>query len=186
MGALKAALDQTILYARELTDRPTSAVEYVFLLTKSAHYFWDAAAVSRQGAIPAGTLAAKGSATRQSQNGVNARPPEYKEYSGTRNFRNSDLFFDSLNAPHGLICDADGNPLALDVNPAAYADAHFATFSPALVEPLVRAGTSERGCCANCGAPWVRAVKKETRPNAPSAYRQVPMAMGCIERSVAA
>ncbi|HEY2417391.1 MAG TPA: DNA methyltransferase, partial [Steroidobacteraceae bacterium] len=29
------------------TDRPTSAIEYVFMLTKSARYFWDAGAVKR-------------------------------------------------------------------------------------------------------------------------------------------
>ena len=199
-------------------DRPTSAIEYVYLLTKSgsatywvhrdkpgtrskpdpdyrwvhqktreemsvmpadwdthAHvrklwrrinlwegrdYFWDAAAVSRQGAVPAGTRAAKGSNVRSELKDVNGRPPEYWDYTGTRNFRNSDLFFDSLNAPYGLICDADGNPLALDVNPAAYAESHFATFPAALVVPLVKASTSERGCCVKCGAPWVRTTDR--------------------------
>jgi DNA methylase len=135
------------------TDRPTSAIEYVYLLTKSPRYFFDAQAVAREGAIPAGTLAAKGSAERAKH--ANGRPPEYAVYSGTRNFRNSDLFFDSLEPPYGMIL-SDGEPLALDVNPAAFADAHFATFPPGLVEPLIRAGTSERGCCAACGAPWVR------------------------------
>lgn len=33
---------------------------------------------------------------------------------------------------------------------------HFAVFPQALVEPCVLAGTSEAGCCATCGAPWVR------------------------------
>jgi hypothetical protein len=78
----------------------------------------------------------------------------------SRNFRNSDLFFDSLTEPYGLITDAAGLPVALDVNPAAFADAHFATFPPALVSPLVRAATSERGCCAVCGAPWERVVER--------------------------
>ncbi len=36
---------------------------------------------------------------------------------------------------------------------------HFATFPPALVEPMVRAGTSERGVCPECGAGWVRVVE---------------------------
>jgi DNA modification methylase len=30
------------------------------------------------------------------------------------------------------------------------------TFPPKLVEPCVKAGTSERGCCPECGAPWER------------------------------
>ncbi len=81
-----------------------------------------------------------------------------------RNFRNSDLFYASLAAPHGLICGADGEPLALDVNPAGFAEAHFATFPPRLIEPLIKAGSSEKGCCPACGAPWVREVEITDRP----------------------
>jgi len=33
-------------------------------------------------------------------------------------------------------------------------------FPPALVEPCIKAGTSERGCCPECGAPWERVVEK--------------------------
>jgi len=29
-----------------------------------------------------------------------------------------------------------------------------------LVEPCIKAGTSERGCCQECGAPWRRVVEK--------------------------
>ena len=43
---------------------------------------------------------------------------------------------------------------------APFRGAHFATFPPALVEPCIRAGTSERGCCAGCGAPWVRTTER--------------------------
>lgn len=143
-----------------VTDRPSSAIEYVFQFAKSSAYYWDAEAVKIAGALPAGTKGGKASAARAGETGVNSRPAEYATYSGTRNFRNSDLFFSSLEAPHGLLTDADGNPLALDVNTAAFAEAHFATFPPNLVEPLIKAATSERGCCAACGAPWVRLVEK--------------------------
>jgi site-specific DNA-methyltransferase (adenine-specific) len=57
-----------------------------------------------------------------------------------RNFRNSDLFFDSLEAPYGLISNDDGVPIALDVCPQPFKDAHFATFPPNLVLPLLKAG----------------------------------------------
>jgi hypothetical protein len=40
----------------------------------------------------------------------------------------------------------------------AYPGSHFATYPTALVERCIKAGTSERGCCAQCGAPWVRQV----------------------------
>jgi hypothetical protein len=37
------------------------------------------------------------------------------------------------------------------------------------VERCIRAGTSERGCCAACGAPWVRQIEVDYRKNRPSA-----------------
>ena len=40
-----------------------------------------------------------------------------------------------------------------------YSGAHFATFPPDLVEPMILAGTSARGCCPVCGAPWERVVE---------------------------
>ena len=40
----------------------------------------------------------------------------------------------------------------------SFPEAHFATFPPSLVERPIKAGTSERGCCATCGAPWERVV----------------------------
>jgi len=93
-----------------------------------------------------------------------------------RNLRNSDFYFDSLDLAieatraelahlthlrerGGLLLSGD-EPLALDVNPQALADAHFASFPEKLVAPLIQAGTSEWGCCAECGAPWVRVVEK--------------------------
>ncbi len=33
---------------------------------------------------------------------------------------------------------------------------HFATFPEKLVQPCIKAGTSEKGCCPECGSPWVR------------------------------
>ena len=45
----------------------------------------------------------------------------------------------------------------------AYSEAHFATFPAELAERCIRAGTSERGCCAACGKPWVRVVERHVR-----------------------
>jgi DNA modification methylase len=61
-----------------------------------------------------------------------------------RNFRNTDLFFDSLHAPYGLISDGL-TPIAFDVPPMSFSDAHFATFPTALVDPMVRAGCPKGG-----------------------------------------
>ena len=49
-------------------------------------------------------------------------------------------------------------------------DAHFATFPKKLIEPCILAGTSEKGCCVECGAPWERVVEidKTHREGPPS------------------
>jgi DNA modification methylase len=158
-----------------VTDRPTNAMEYVFLLTKSSRYFWDPEAIRQPGAIPAGTRAAKGSNVRSELKDVNGRPPEYWEYTGTRLFRNTDLFYESLDPSHGLILDGNGDPFALDVNTKGYPDAHFAVYPEKLVTPLIKSATSEYGCCPSCGAPWVRVMEKrrENRSNAARAGTQI-------------
>lgn len=120
-------------------DRPTRAHEQLFLLSKSERYYYDAFAVREVGASPAGTRAAKGSAKRRAGRGVNARPPEYAVYSGMRNRRS-----------------------VWTLGPEPSSTPHFATFPTKLVEPCILAGTSERGACAGCGAPWQRVLSKAT------------------------
>ena len=44
----------------------------------------------------------------------------------------------------------------------SFKEAHFATFPPKLVEPCIKAGTSEKGVCSECGSPWVRVVERST------------------------
>jgi DNA modification methylase len=100
-----------------VNDRCTKSHEYIFLLSKSHKYHFDHEAIKEEGVIPAGTLAAKGSAERQNQKGVNARPPEYKEYDGQRNKRS-----------------------VWTVNTKPYSGAHFAVFPEELIEPCILAG----------------------------------------------
>lgn len=100
-------------------------------------YFYDAVAIEEEGDIPAGTRAAKGAAARSDLKHVNGRPPEYYEYTGKRNKRS-----------------------VWHVATQPFAEAHFATMPPAIVETCILAGSSERGCCPACGAPWVRQTEK--------------------------
>ena len=48
-------------------------------------------------------------------------------------------------------------------------DAHFATFPDELARRCIKAGTSERGVCGECGAPWARMVETGYKKNRPSA-----------------
>jgi len=43
-----------------------------------------------------------------------------------------------------------------------FKEAHFATFPPEIPEICIKAGTSERGCCPECGSPWERVVERKT------------------------
>lgn len=122
-----------------VTDRPTTSHEYIFLLTKHPTYYYDAEAIKEEGAVPAGTKGAKGSAQRAAEPGVNSRPPEYKIYDGTRNKRS-----------------------VWTVATRPFAGAHFATFPPDLISPCIEAGTSAHGACPTCGAAWDRLVKRRT------------------------
>ena len=157
-------------------DRPTQAVEYVFLLSKSARYFYDGEAVKVRSAYPDDLRRPLGSEgawqldgrKRGSQGG--GKP--YDHDASRRARRNSDWFFESW---QGLYADDDpnpdgeggasGSPLAFVVNPAAFKQAHFATFPPKLVEPMVKVGTSVKGCCPRCGKPWERVVERTANPS---------------------
>lgn len=153
-----------------ISDRPATAVEYVFMFTKSARYWYDAEAVRKAASVnthariaqPAGWNTAPGSHGNIHPDGRRKKPvvrtpksvepgqgikanhsfeaASSSEVLLDRNFRNTDLFFESVDGAHGLITDADGNPLALDVSPQPFSGAHFATFPPKLIEPLIKAG----------------------------------------------
>lgn len=46
------------------------------------------------------------------------------------------------------------------INPKAYSEAHYATFPPELIIPMIKVSTSEKGCCPKCGACWARVIEK--------------------------
>jgi DNA modification methylase len=135
-------------------DRPTSAHEKIFLLSPSPRYFFDAEAVkepSVDGELFHGNYTPPGGL--EARNGRTPRPsvakggfggktagtgkPAFRHVTATRNIRN-----------------------VWTISTRGFKGAHFATFPPALVEPCIKAGTSERGCCRECGAPWERVVEK--------------------------
>jgi len=125
-----------------VTDRPTRSHEYVFLLSKASRYFYDADAI------------------REPHTAL-GRPPGNK----------SRIYFDrDVNHHNGQkrrhgeehsFHEAGRNKRSVwEIATQPYPDAHFATFPEKLVEPCIMAGTSEWGCCPECGAPWARVVEK--------------------------
>lgn len=119
-----------------VTDRPTKAHEYVFLLTKSKIYYYDADAV-REPMI-------KGDAN-----------------SGAKNYRPDNGGWRDDSTQGRIDNPAGRNRRTVWTIPTSpFKGAHFATFPPALVTPCIKAGSSERGCCPECGSPWRRVVEK--------------------------
>ena len=46
------------------------------------------------------------------------------------------------------------------LSPEPFPESHFATFPTEIPRRAILAGTSARGCCPRCGAPWRRVVDK--------------------------
>jgi DNA modification methylase len=123
-----------------VTDRPTKSHEYLFLLAKSERYYFDADAV-REPHV----------SVHPSGNGY-ARPEQISRGRGQS---------------EGWKPDGQGRNIrsVWTIATTPYKAAHFATFPPKLVEPCIKAGTSERGVCPECGAPWRRVVERTGHVN---------------------
>lgn len=139
-----------------VTDRPTTAHEYVFLLTKRPRYFYDAEAINEpaeyEGPERCPTLTLRAGFTRRSQEKVeqtHTRRPGTDDRGGNQG--NGKMTFDPLTRNKRSVWTIATRP---------FPDAHFATFPPDLVVPCVLAG-APRECCSTCGAPWVRDTETE-------------------------
>ncbi len=123
-----------------VTDRPTSATEMLFLLTKSEHYFYDADAVR----VPSSQATISRDKYTRITTGKDGpysvqHDHETPSHPGGRNLWNYWV-----------------------IPSESYAGAHFATFPRKLVAPCIRAGSPQKGVCPTCGAPWERVT--EERP----------------------
>jgi DNA modification methylase len=131
-----------------VTDRPTKAHEYLFLLSKSERYYYDCDAIREK-------------PTLREQ----ANPDEY-QYEARRS---DDLvnYGMSKKTTSGIYGTPTTHPAGRNkrtvwtIPTHPFPEAHFATFPPALVEPCILAGSSHKACLV-CGAPWERVVEKET------------------------
>lgn len=144
-------------------DRTTRTHEYVFQFVLAKRYFYDALAVEEPQSESERTRRLKqmekGNRTvykihrdrlsgqpPQGQNGAarNSQARQVLALKGTRNLRSV------WSISSGKYRDPDGE---------LGHKRHFAVFPEKLVEILVACGTSERGVCMLCGAPWKRIVR---------------------------
>jgi hypothetical protein len=120
-----------------LRGRPTKAHEYLFLLTKTARYFYDAEA-AKEPAVSDHAVGSKGrTGNRQGGRSNFGHNPPGNWVGGQRNRRS--------------VWDVAVKPIR----------GHLATFPPELVEPCILAGTSAQGCCPGCGTPWARVTTRK-------------------------
>ena len=101
-----------------VTDRPTKSHEYLFLLTKSARYYYDADAVRENFA------------------------DERQGAAGGQNWTRSETLTASTGRPQDAPMTNGRNLRSVwTINPQPYREAHFATYPTTLVEPCVKAGS---------------------------------------------
>jgi site-specific DNA-methyltransferase (adenine-specific) len=136
-------------------DRCTKAHEYVFLLTKSGKYFYDAEAVK----VDASPLTIE-----RNKHGYNgAFKGQFKGTPGEERWQDGRPIEDPK-----FSSDGKANRRSVwKIATKSYRGAHFATMPPQLAETCLRAGTSEAGCCSLCGTPHERVVDRKrvaTRP----------------------
>jgi DNA modification methylase len=128
-----------------VTDRPTKSHETIWLMSKSARYFWDAEAVREK------------ANDEEIRYRVELRTKNAAEYEIKMPYQN--------NFPNGGRVTGGRNMRDVWTFPTQnYSGAHYATYPEALVERCIRAGTSERGVCPKCGSQWVRVVEKQRPP----------------------
>lgn len=121
-----------------VTNRPTRAHDQVFLFAPDYPYFYDAHAIREPASKK--TSPRHGSdespKAQEATEDVRANPSFHENTSDVLATRNKRSVWSTVSQP--------------------YSEAHFATFPPSLPRPCIRAGTSEKGCCAACGTPLER------------------------------
>jgi DNA modification methylase len=117
-----------------VTDRPTKAHEYLFLLTKSPRYYYDADAI-REAHSTNRTLRLRGSEPSM------------------------DRALGQLQQAGGYHSHGRNKRSVWTVTTKPFSGAHFAVFPPDLIEPCVLAGAAPTAC-GECGAPYERILER--------------------------
>ncbi|OPZ43544.1 MAG: Modification methylase DpnIIB [Bacteroidetes bacterium ADurb.BinA104] len=129
-----------------VTDRPTKSHEYIFLLSKSAKYYFDQEAVKEEATGYDGrrdTLY-KGGTKDMACTGQHQRWKRRKNddtnYGGNGNGFKDHSGYNKLENPYVRNIRS-----VWTIPTSPYPEAHFATFPPKLIEPCILAGCPENG-----------------------------------------
>lgn len=139
-------LRQDIIWAKpnpmpeSVTDRCTKSHEYLFLLSKSERYYYDQEAILED--VSAGTHARLAQdveaqiGSERENGGQKTNGNMSPAGSGTKNN-------ESFDAAMAIMPDKRNKRSVWTIPTQGYAEAHFATFPEALVEPCILAGSRE-------------------------------------------
>jgi DNA modification methylase len=119
-----------------VSDRPTKAHEYVFLLSKSPRYYYDAAAV-----VEPQVERERARRLREQRNGLSTRYALARDEMPLQNRQGENGALRSVAARQALAVRGTRNRRSVWTVPThAFPGAHFATFPPKLIEPCILAG----------------------------------------------
>lgn len=146
------------------TDRPTKAHSQVFLLSRSPRYFYDADAI-REPINPESVARYQRGSRYDDQAQVDAVPYKATRPRGTERRKTRE----GVDTNGGAQASGEmGFPLDVGANarsvwkiatePTPFE--HFATMASEVARRCIAAGTSEVGCCPECGAPWQRVSER--------------------------
>ncbi len=153
-----------------VSDRCTKSHEYIFLLTKSGGYYFDQEAIKEPATYPGDDRKGRASEDHKrmpsdSVNGIRPRKAGKNAMRGQGSNRNGNGAANRDGRDMNVfgIGSMRNRRSVWTIATKPYREAHFATFPEELVQPCIAAGTSERGCCPSCGAPWEKVVKPSER-----------------------
>jgi DNA modification methylase len=155
-----------------VTDRPSKAHDYLFLLAKRKRYFYDHVAVMEP---VTGTAHSRG-------NGVNpkARSLDLDDSScQSRSPRQNQSFSSSV----ANLVSLRNKRSVWTVPTQPYPEDHFATFPEELIRTPILAGTSEKGCCGQCGAPYRRILERQRHGDWRPAGDLKPLGINCSSKA---
>lgn len=134
-----------------VTDRCTKAHEYLFLLSKSERYYYDAAAIAEASVPddprrPYGSPGANAMDPRGEQGAGRIRAPANRK-RGEFNGKTNDM---PGREAFRAFTEFRNRRSVWTITTEAFPEAHFATFPPALIEPCILAGCPEGGTVLDC------------------------------------
>jgi DNA modification methylase len=141
-------------------NRPAKCHEHLFLLSKSGQYFHDAEAIAdEQKEISVRRAYSKNSVSKRKDADSNEYAISGKAQDKT--YKKMQKMMETMGEGYIPLCNKK------DVWDIATADnkiKHFAMYPDDLVKPCILAGSSSKGCCPKCQAPWDREWMGKWKP----------------------